>query len=340
MSYPRAVFLDTCILEQQHFNFSSAAITSFVDVAKKQKLQFLLPDPTAKEILRHIRERSADALKALEDARRKAPFLAKWKGFPQRTNQRLADWEVNKLAQEEWQNFLKQFDTVHLGYEGIKTEMVMTWYDSTRAPFGKGAKRKEFPDAFAVAILDAFATGKTVTVAVVSTDSDMEAACGHFGNLLYFPTLQQLTESLLKDEHGVGKIRAGIAGDVTRLTERIKKNLTRLHFAHAKERYTVQGTNVGSVTIADFRVVAVGHGECTITFEASIDLEADLTWTSRDDPDTEYYEASDRLADSIEITGTAKIKLSAAGDGIAEIPFLEFDHSEALVTATPDRHEE
>jgi len=339
MSYPRAVFLDTCILEQQQFNFSSAAITSFVDVARKQKLQLLLPDPTAKEIQRHIRERSADALKALDDARRKAPFLAKWKGFPQRTNQRLADWEVNKLAQEEWKSFLKQFDTVHLGYDGIKTEMVMTWYDSARAPFGKGAKRKEFPDAFAVAILDAFSTAKAATVAVVSTDSDMEAACGHFGNLLYFSSLQQLTESLLKDKHEVEKIRSAIAGDVIRLTERIKKNLARLHFAHAKERYTVQDTNVSSVTIADFRVVAVGHEECTITFEANVDLEADLTWTSRDDPDAEYYEASDRLKDAVAVTGTAKIKFKTTDGGIAEIPFLEFDHSEALVSATPDRHE-
>jgi hypothetical protein len=339
MSYPRAVFLDTCILEQQQFNFSSAAITSFVDVAKKQKLQLLLPDPTAKEIQRHIRERSADALKALEDARRKAPFLAKWKGFPQRTNQRLADWEVNTLAQEEWKSFLKQFDTVHLGYDGIKTETVMAWYDSARPPFGKGAKRKEFPDAFAVAILDAFATAKTVTVAIVSTDSDMEAACGHFGNLLYFSSLQQLTESLLKDEHGVEKIRSAIAGDATVLTERIKKNLVKLHFAHAKERYTVQDANVGAVTITDFRVVAVGHGECTVTFESKANLEADLTWTSRDDPDAEYYEASDRLADSVAVTGTAKIKFKTASDGIAEIPFLEFDHSEALLTATPDRHE-
>ena len=94
MSLPSAVFLDTSVLAGQQYNFASTALASFVPVAKERALKLLLPDPTEREIVRQIKERSQEALQALEEARRRAPFLAKWKHFPPRTSSPITDWEV------------------------------------------------------------------------------------------------------------------------------------------------------------------------------------------------------------------------------------------------------
>jgi hypothetical protein len=77
VSLPKAVFLDTSVFAGQQYNYASAILVSFIPVAQNAELLLLLPDPTEREVARQIKERASAALKALEDARRKAPFLSK-----------------------------------------------------------------------------------------------------------------------------------------------------------------------------------------------------------------------------------------------------------------------
>src|SRR5262245_21574524 len=114
MSVPTAVFLDTSILDGQQYNFASTALATFVPACTKRGLKLLMPEPTAREIERHIRERSSEALEALAEARRKAPFLAKWPGLPQPTakSEAVERLQVYGIARREWQAFLKQFSVV------------------------------------------------------------------------------------------------------------------------------------------------------------------------------------------------------------------------------------
>ena len=81
MLIPTAVFLDTSIFDSQQYNFQSTALATFVPACAKRQLALLLPDPTEREIKRHLRNRVAEVLTAVEGARRKAPFLARLKGF-------------------------------------------------------------------------------------------------------------------------------------------------------------------------------------------------------------------------------------------------------------------
>src|SRR5262249_46517168 len=150
--------IDTSILAGQQYNFASVALTSFIPVAASKKLILLLPDPTKREVVRQIRERSVEALRALENARRRAPFSAKWKSFPKLPEARHGDWEVKNVALAEWKAFTSRFTVKELGYDGVSIDTVMNWYDSIAPPFGDGKKRKEFPDAFAIAMLAAYAT--------------------------------------------------------------------------------------------------------------------------------------------------------------------------------------
>ncbi|MEO7890032.1 MAG: hypothetical protein ABIW19_08530 [Vicinamibacterales bacterium] len=85
MSVPTAVFPDTSVFDGQQYNFESTALSTFVPVCRERGLTLLLPEPIEKEIEQHIRERSSEALAALAEARRKAPFLMKRPGLPQPT---------------------------------------------------------------------------------------------------------------------------------------------------------------------------------------------------------------------------------------------------------------
>jgi hypothetical protein len=336
MSLPTTFFLDTSVLAGQQYNFASAALTSFVPVARQRSLRLLLPDPTKREILRHIRARSVEALRALEDARRRAPFLAKWRHFPKLPESRYGDWEVQRIAVAEWEAFLKQFVVVQLGYEDVRLETVMGWYDAASAPFKEGKKRKEFPDALAIATLAGFAARTKVYVAVVSDDPDFKTACDRFPYLLHFSSLPKLTELPLSEDQAIQVIRDAVLGDQGLLEEAIFAEADSLSAYHYDSRFKdIDQLDLDSAEADEIHVVGVGGRDCTVTFEGYIYFYVRLRWVEHDLYDGEPHERSERVRDHARISGTAKLRLKDDRSGVEEVTFIELDQAEVEVTEEP-----
>lgn len=307
MSIPKAAFLDTNVFAGQQYNFSSAVFTSFVPVAKKAELKILLPDPTSREIERQIKERSADALKALDDARRKAPFLVKWKHFPSKQSS-WAQREVAQVAQAEWTEFLEQFQVEKLGYDGVSIPKVMSWYDSARAPFGEGKKRKEFPDAFAIEIVSIYAELHGICVAVISEDTDLKKACEHYPSLLYFQSLAQLTELLLVGEEKLEELRGILSGNLEKLEDAIYSQANEFSVHIYDEGFEEEESVIGSPYITETTIVGLGNNECTIVFEAEYESEHKIKWEEVVDPSEGYTQTyNDWVSQLNTIGGTAKL---------------------------------
>lgn len=337
MSLPTAVFLDTSVLAGQQYNFSSTALTTFIPVAKKHSLKFLLPEPTEGEIVRQIRERSQEALKALEDARRKAPFLAKWKHFPPKQIAHMTDWEVMLIATGEWAEFLKNFDLLKLDYSAVNLKTVMHWYDRITTPFREGKKRKEFPDAFAIAIIEAHARKTGNIIAVVSEDTDMKLACDRFSSLLYFKSLPALTELLLSCSERLDKIRESLLEDISALEEAASDAVDGLEYHHAERDYKIKRTKFHGVSIDDVRVVAIGAGECTLTFDCELEVEHLLLWNEWDHYRDDYHEDEEWVIDNSQFSGTAKVTLDQKTGGISNITYFELETEGMEVHASPRR---
>ncbi len=336
MSLPGAVFLDTSILAGQQYNFHSAALASFIPVAKERKLPLLLPDPTKREIMRQITERSVAALRALEEARRRAPFLAKWEHFPKLPNSRRGDWEVKRVAVAEWMDFLKQFTVVTLGYEAVRLEDVMGWYESVRAPFGPGAKRKEFPDAFAVAALASHGEKTSTYIAVVSADANFKAACESFPYLLHFSSLPALIELLLSADKAVAAMRSLVLADQDHLELAIAEDADSLTFYHNDPKYKeIDDVEIEYATAEDVRIVGLGDCDCTVTFDAIIHYSVKLRWTEYWGYEGESSDDSGSVNDYAPISGTAKLHIKSDRSGIESVTFVELDEAEIEITKNP-----
>jgi len=150
MPCPQNIFLDTCIFDGQAYNFNSAAFLSFSDAAQGKELKLLLPDPTEREIRKHITRNARAALTALREAKRKAPFVSKWNRWPKEQSEWTSEYEIRDLATAELDLFFSQsqFRLVKLGYEDVRLPEIMDWYQGVRPPFGQEkGKQKEFPDA-------------------------------------------------------------------------------------------------------------------------------------------------------------------------------------------------
>jgi hypothetical protein len=330
MSVPTAVFLDTSILDGQQYNYSSTALSTFIPVCAKRGMTFLLPEPTEREIQRHIRDRSLQALAALEDARRKAPFLAKWRALPQNPRSPSSEeWEVHRIANQEWAAFLRQFKVVRLGYDTLDVSLVMRWYDQVEAPFREGKKRKEFPDAFAIAMLSAFAKSSGVHIAVVAADDDFKLACGRFGSLLHFGSLPRLTELLLSDDQRVTTLRTAMESQKEVIEAAIFAATSELSFYHVEEKLEIGEMTFHGVSADDLSIVAIGDGEVTITFTATLSLESQVVW---EQPDGQ--EGRD-VSEDVPLSGTAKVTYSDGAETLTGVPFILFDELEVALTETP-----
>ncbi len=334
MSFPTSVFPDTSVFAGQQYNFASAALASFVPVARKHSLAFLLPDPTEREIRRQIEERSQDALNALGEARRRAPFLVKWEHFPQKTST-VTNWKVRQVAFQEWKAFLGQFNVQKLNYADIDVAEVMRWYDKVIPPFREGKKRKEFPDAFAVAILAAYASKTESTIAIVSEDGDFKLACDRYPSLLYFKSLPVLTELLLAPPEEIETLRAAVLAGVGSLDKSISEAASKLIVVHEDSDYEIDETNIASVLISDIRVVAVGHSECTLTFEAEVELENHLFWREWDDYHEDHSTESKWILESTLISGAVKVALNPETHSIAEVLLVSLDQDFLEVRENP-----
>jgi hypothetical protein len=235
----------------------------------------------------------------------------------------------------EWLSFLNQFDVVRLNYDGITIAKVMNWYDATEPPFDKGKKRKEFPDAFAIAILSAYAEQNQCYIAVVSHDPDLKKACDRFPSLMYFQSLPVLTELLLSEEDGrIATFRAVLDSCIDKIAEAAYEATIDLSFYHSNDYSNIEDSEVSDLNIADMRIVALGEHECTIAFDAVIEVRHRVEW-SEPGPDGETDHQRETVINNYDVSGTAKVSFDAATNALAGIPYVALNEEEIEATDIP-----
>jgi hypothetical protein len=340
MGVPNHIFIDTCIFERAGFNFESAKLKPFRAALKELKLTFLDPDPTFRERNRHLRNRVVDAVRSLEKIEKSLPVVTSLEKWPKASFFR--EYEIHRLVNKSLVNFLKPMKQVKLGYDGIDMHRVMSWYDQGRAPFGKGKKRKEFPDAFAIAILDRYAQSSNCEIAVVSTDTDFERACAERIKLLYFPSLAAYLQVLQGESDRVRLIQQWFKETPDAFNEWVADAFSEIEF-EIEEGWDGELTDpeVDEVNISDFYIVAVADRECTVSFEAEISFSINADY--EDENDYEYdYEGEPyghpRKQESVYSTAyttvLSKIKLDDSASRVEEIIYIDLDITSTSVSVS------
>lgn len=344
MSVPTTVFIDTSIVRGQAYNFESKAINLFLSAAATRKLTLLLPDATAREMRKQISARSDAAINALKKAYQEAPFLLKSEKWPTMPGF-AASWELFSIGVGEWEKFMRNFALIRLPVEDVTLREVMEWYDSQRPPFGP-RKQKEFPDAFALSSILAFAKREHVSIAVISGDSDFANASSRFSELVYFPSLPAFTEALLSNDKRVGLVKSIFERDSSFLTAAIGEKFEELPFYPAEERDgEVEDVQISAVELEDVHVVAIGDKECTVSFEAKVDFSAHVQF---DDASTAVVDSSEgifmplhRFSGTVKdvacVTGTAKMHVKEDWSEVEDVALVQFTEDEIAINEMPPR---
>jgi len=339
MSTPTAICLDTEVFERLNFNFAATMLQEFVKLCKEREVNLLVPGPIKDEIRRHMFDRAVELDAALDkvehDARRKCSFLESWDRYPKVPKELDRRARLRTLCVDAWDGFARQVTTDHLTYQGVSLAAIMSKYHFMHPPFAPGEKRKEFPDAISLAILDVYARKHNTTVGVVSGDGGMKAGCDGYQNLLYFPSLASLLESFLAEDERVdlyvNLINASIDELNGVLSQEVSENGS---FHHNDRSYKKVRDVLLGVDVSSFDVIGLGINECTIAFSAGFESEHELSWEDFE-PDGRPYEHEGWIKEEFGFGGTAKIRFSADDQELVSCDQVEIDTHNFSLSKTP-----
>lgn len=310
MSVPSTVFIDTGIYERACFNFESAQFQIFNDAFENKKLTLLEPDPISREVRRHIRERISEVARAIDQVEKKMPCLRRLEKWPTEGWKRHHD--VQSILQGDFDRFCNQFERVRLGYDGVSIQTLMNWYNWGKPPFGSGKKRKEFPDALAVAILDHYAISNGKSVAVISTDDDLERACAERPHLCFFPSLGKFVEVNQGHQERVRAVDEWVESQPEELWSTIegdlvstKMTLERDYFSAEIEEEEFSEISVGEIVYHNWYVIAIADRECTVAIDLTAGIEGSVMYKERVE-EGYYDERRDEIYEKIVLVDKQK----------------------------------
>jgi hypothetical protein len=331
-----AIFLDTCILEGEQFDFTSTQFKALLAAAKDKGIKLLLPQPTKDEIQRHIRNKIESAVTALKSVRKDHPVLSAMPGFPHsRVDREKIARDLSKTITSAWKNFQNHFALIDLDYSGIDIDEIMRWYDRGQSPFGLGGKSKEFPDAFAFAALRNYALNQKENVAIVSADNDFRKACAGISQLHFFPTLASLTNALLTEDGRFKAARELAESAIPLLTAKIKADFPDRGFDHELDpngNGNVEDIKVNECEPTNIEVIGLGHEEFTIAFSAEVGFDAYVqyddpdSWVNMGDGDIMYrHSCAGEVMETTVINCVARIRANADWTQVVEISAFKIE---------------
>jgi|GEM_PF-4420835 len=324
MPAPQTIFIDTGILDQECYDFSSARLAAFVASASAQNKRLLLPLPTKLEIEKHIQDQTRDAITALRKVREKNPLLRSIEGVPQSRAER-DNMAENLLAHcmEQWQRFRDRLECEDIDCSMVSVPEVIGWYSQVQPPFSP-QKRKEFPDAFALAALRDHAAASRRPIAVVSTDADFKAFCSAVSSLRFYPDLDQLTSEMVEDAVPERRFaRAVVLAEhaIPALVSRILAVFPDRGFANEQapgdEDDTVENVVATGceLTAEDIRVVAITSAGFEVSFRAEVTFTADVaysdpdSWVNMGEGDIMYlHKCAGNVTDTVAVRGSAHVE--------------------------------
>lgn len=329
---PVNVFLDTCVLDAHHYRFGSAQLAELAKVAKEKKLTLLLTGAMVEETTRHIRERAEAAISAVAKTRNDHPFVLRIPHWPEFKSKPYATSQLFSAVDTDWKAFKGNFQVKDLGVEGVDLKMVLRWYTWVRAPFGTGAKRKEFPDAFSISSLLKYAESSKTMVAVISNDNDMGSACRHHSELLHFPTVADFIALLLASDARTAAATALLDEQEGEICRRIADDFPdRLFYPAVDSDGDASDVKVIDASLTKVRLLALGHNEFMALFDADVTYYAYLSY---DDPDSAIHVDGDvfplhrrrgEVEDTASVSGIVRFSTDDKWSTVKEILRFEIE---------------
>jgi len=281
-----AVFIDTCILERENFDFGGVKLSALAQLSQAGRVHPLTTTITVREVTSHLERLAREACgyrpkKILRNSR--LPEVAAL--FTQIEQVDV----VNELI-GQFEDFQETTKTVVLDVCPESVSQVLDDYFAQLAPF-ENKKKAEFPDAFVVQALLHWSAENGQDVAVVSADRGVQAACARHARLEAFEDLADYLDAI---NHADEKLVDFVYEMVAESGEAVPLLSTDFGWG-GFSLVDVDGDVSDAVLVdvefdGDIEVISHRDDSAIVQMGAVLTFEADISYI---EPGTECYDSED-----------------------------------------------
>jgi PIN domain len=336
------VFLDTEIFDHHQLDFGSPNVRRLARLAAAGVLKLFFTVVTEKEIRRHIDKKAADIIKSVKNYRRIGRIANKY--IPAELIQALESINeemVRTGLHTEFDDFLTETRAEVLPLNASLEELFEK-YDKQEPPFGPGEKKKEFPDAVAVATLVNWSKANgNEKIYAVGDDGDWRRTCRAEPLLLHVADLPGLLE-LFADSVLVTTIKAALEAENDELITEMKTKAENfdVYVDDSVPDGEVDAYDCTDINIMGMHVVEAKDGIAIITCECDLVFRIDAC---ADDPDSGIYDHEDktmhyvyrmsgRITREYEHEATVKVKYDPDHPDDIELLDITFENPEINIS--------
>lgn len=193
----RQVFIDTSEFVAANFDFHAKKFETLKSRVKSNQLTIGMTTIVRNEIRSQIGGEVDQAKRSIDKARREARIL---RNSTDVTSLALfADVDFESVKQALFANlekFIEDAKVELLDTSFVDSEKIFKQYFEGKAPFATRDKKSEFPDAFNIAAVNAWADDARGRTLVVSSDHGVRAAVGDFEKLEFVDSVEHLLDKI------------------------------------------------------------------------------------------------------------------------------------------------
>lgn len=333
------VFIDTSVYIKENYFDPKNRITELGRLATAGHINLVSTEITNAEVEMHFKE---DASAPFRGIRNNYPVLKGIKVFHEFFDKKYRK-KVEDMAVEACKEFREKTHMNTVGYSYCNdVPGVFEKYFKLEKPFGEGKKRKEFPDAFALHMLEEYCKKNGLReIVVLSDDKDI---LKYESKYLKPTTCEVYLTKKLAEAETLNMIRRAIDMSRNRICQDIEKQVrvelddTRRYegLFNTEEVLDVDVTNCEVHMLDGFSILSVNNGEFLLELRLYCYSEAECSFISLDyatyDREDGVWYGGERETDTVD--GSAEFSIyvrfsEAAGD------YLDVDNFE-IEDAVPD----
>jgi hypothetical protein len=319
------VFLDTCIFVAENYN--STAYQTLIRLAAIGAVKLKTTDITLREIKAQIAEKVAEGVKSLQAKSGKSAVLRNFQGYSELMEKFTAS-KAEALANELWNRVEEQLNQANveiISASSFPAGPIFDAYFAQKPPFGTGEKRKEFPDAFAIAALEAWCEENCEVLHVITTDGTVRTACEASDNLYPLEKLAEFVDLALRRDEYVERAVEYLQEHMEPIKDALKEAIEDQYIYLEDEDGDGEAAvnEIESIYVDD--VVESEGDRMILRCSAMVDLTARVSY---DDPNMTFWDSEDKTA---YVAGHVNADLDRTIDVTAEVTILWEDRAGYVV---------
>ncbi|APS39787.1 PIN domain-containing protein [Salegentibacter sp. T436] len=291
------IILDTNIFLKENF-LEGKRIRQLLKLSEEEKIKIVLTEITIGEVKSNFKKNSRQALNNLAVFRK--PFesrVLRNNSIGKHLYDRIEKKMVEKEFNDEFDRILTKSKVLIIVYSEINIKTVFDSYFKNKYPFSGGDKKNEFPDAFALALIEKWCTENEINCTIFSSDKDfLNFESEHLNITKNYETyLDEKLKYYL--EHRISILEKLFKQNSEKIDKEIEEwyrdKLDDDSIYYSVIWYEIQDLEVTEILIKDksYQIVSIEDESIEIEIEANLTFKVEIVI---DDEDYSYYDIDDK----------------------------------------------